>query len=394
MILSHRNRKVSIISIMEKVNKIIDIPSAPIERPRTGVRRWLTDHERATLPGPKAARLSLIRAIGEESPAADPIETWLNSLDSDNTREAYAADVRAFVEWLRDRHNIDADDAPVNLLAVTMDVVAEYADAMREMTGRYGKPLSPGTRARRLSSLSALYKHLAARQLVPTNPVRELERPKVSHEGVTPARSNDEMARMVRAAQGNLRDLLLLLLLYVSALRVTEVCRARVEQLTHQRGRTLLTLPIKGGKIRNEPLDPAVVEVLDRYLDGRTSGPLLLNDRGGPLQRHHVPPILKRIAKAAGLPEPEKVRPHVMRTSAITSWLDAGQPLHRVRHKVRHASSTTTERYHRRTRGIEEDAALSAALVAELPLSEVLENIRDENWLETSSCGRRATPEG
>lgn len=364
---------------MEIIGKVVDTSSGSVDRPRNGVRRWLTDHERATLPGPKAARLALARAIGDQSPAAGPIETWLNSLDSDNTREAYAGDVRAFVEWLRDRHGVEADDAPVNLLAVTMDVVANYADAMREMTGRYGKPLSPGTRARRLSSLSALYKHLAARQIVPTNPVRELERPKVSHEGVTPARDGDEMARMVRAAQGNLRDLLLLLLLYVSALRVTEVCRARVDQLTHERGRTLLTVPIKGGKLRNEPLDPAVVEVLDLYLAGRTSGPLLLADDGAALQRHHVPPILKRIAKAAGLPDPEKVRPHVMRTSAITSWLDAGQPLHRVRHKVRHASSTTTERYHRRTRGVEEDAALSAALVAELPLGEVLEHIREEN---------------
>ncbi|MFF0249973.1 hypothetical protein [Streptosporangium sandarakinum] len=62
---------------------------------------------------------------------------------------------------LRERHGISADNAPVNLLAVTMDVVAAYADAMREMTGRYGKPLSAATRARRLASLSALYKHLS-----------------------------------------------------------------------------------------------------------------------------------------------------------------------------------------------------------------------------------------
>ncbi|MFG1752106.1 hypothetical protein [Streptosporangium sandarakinum] len=46
---------------------------------------------------------------------------------------------------------------------MTMDVVAAYADAMREMTGRYGKPPAPATRARRLASPSAPYKHLAAR---------------------------------------------------------------------------------------------------------------------------------------------------------------------------------------------------------------------------------------
>ncbi|WP_433541834.1 hypothetical protein ACQP10_18745 [Streptosporangium sandarakinum] len=66
------------------------------------------------------------------------------------------------------RSSPTADDAPANPLKVTMDVVAAYADAMREMTGRYGKPPAPATRARRLASPSAPYKHLAAHRQVPT----------------------------------------------------------------------------------------------------------------------------------------------------------------------------------------------------------------------------------
>ncbi|MGW4667246.1 tyrosine-type recombinase/integrase [Streptosporangium sandarakinum] len=352
--------------------------ASTVERPRTGVRRWLTAAERAALGAEhKIAREALRRAIGDDSPAAGPVETWLSTVDSDNTRASYAADVRAFVEWLRERHGISADDAPVNLLAVTMDVVAAYADAMREMTGRYGKPLSAATRARRLASLSALYKHLAARRQVPTNPVRELERPRVSTEGVTPARDSGEIGRMVKAA-GTLRDLALVLLLYVSALRVGEVCRARADHLTDERGRTLLRVTVKGGKTRTVPLDPAVMEVVRHYLDGRTSGPLLRADTGTALARHHVPPILARLAAAAGLHDPAAIRPHVLRTSAITDLLER-HPLQRVQHLVRHASPQTTERYNRRRRGIEEDAALSATLAAELPLSEVLDHLREED---------------
>ncbi|WP_440072231.1 tyrosine-type recombinase/integrase [Streptosporangium sp. OZ121] len=360
------------------MTKIVDLRAGGVATPPTGVRRWLSDTERAGLTEAGAARLSLARAIGQDSPAAGPVETWLNTIDADNTRAAYATDVRAFVEWLRERHHVEADDAPVNLLAVGMDVVAAYADAMRDMIGRYRKPLSPASRARRLASLSALYKHLAARQVVAANPVRELERPKVSTEGVTPARRNEEIGKMIQAAGGDLRDLALVLLLYVSAFRVTEVCRARVDQLHREGGRTLLAVPIKGGKTRTEPLDPGVIEILDRYLRGRTTGPLLLADNGHALVRHHVPPILRRLARAAGLHDPAAISPHVVRTSAITAWLEAGHPLQRVQHKVRHASATTTQRYHRRTRGIEEDAALSAALVAELPLGEVLKRLREE----------------
>ena len=345
-----------------------------VDRPRAGVRRWLSDTERAELTEHQAARTSLLRAIGEDSAAHGPVETWLNSIDSDNTRAAYAADARAFVEWLRDRHGVV--DAPVNLLAVTMDVVAAYADAMREMTGRYGKPLGAKTRARRLSALAALYRHLVRRRIITANPVADLERPKYDKTGTTPARQVSEVRKLVEAAADNARDLLLVLLLYTSALRVTTVCRARVEDLVHDRGRRVLSLTTKRGRHLAEPLDPAVVGVLEVYLAGRTSGPLLLDDRGGPLQRHHVPPILRRLGKRAGVADPEALRPHVLRTTAATEWLEAGQPLQRVQHKLGHASSTTTEGYHRRADGAATDAALVAELTAALPIEAILDRLR------------------
>ncbi|GAB2495431.1 hypothetical protein GCM10027187_72840 [Streptosporangium sandarakinum] len=83
-----------------------------------------------------------------------------------------------------------------------------------------------------------------------------------------------EIGRMVRAA-GTLRNLALVLLLYILVLRVSEVCRARADHLTDERGRNLLRVTAKGGRTRAVPLDPAVARVVRRYLDGRTSGPPL-----------------------------------------------------------------------------------------------------------------------
>jgi integrase/recombinase XerD len=354
----------------------LETVSGTVQKPPTGIRRWLTDTERLGLSESRAARLALSRAIGADSPAVGPVETWLAAIDSDNTRAAYAGDVRAFVEWLRDHHGIDADTAPVNLFAVTLDTAARYADAMREMTGRYGKPLSASTRARRLSALSALYRHLTSRGFVPANPIRELERPNVPKEGRTPARAADEIGQMLEAADG-LRDLVLVLLLFVSAFRVTEVCRANAENLSEELGRRLLAVRTKGGKVRVDPLDPIVADAIDLYLGGRTAGPLLLNDEGGRLERHHVTPILQRLARAAGIADPNAIRPHVMRTSAATYWLESGVPIQKVQHKLDHASSTTTEAYHRRSRGRVDDAALAAKLVAELPVDVALGRLRE-----------------
>jgi site-specific recombinase XerD len=365
-----------VVSTIETTGEMIASCSDRVDRPRAGVRRWLTDDERTTLPEPKAARLSLMRAIGEDSPARDHVTMWLDTIDSDNTRAAYAADVRRFVEWLRDRHGVDADDAPVNLLAVDRRVIATYTNDMRDEIGRYGKPLSAKTRARRLASLSSLYQHLLENDVIETNPAAGLRRPRYSKDGVTPVRPADEIARMIEAADANPRDLVLVLLLFVSALRVSEVGRVRVEDIAWDNGRCVLQVPTKGNEHRLVPLNAAVCQAIELYLSGRETGPLLLDDRGGPLKRHHVRPILTRLAKRAGLPQPERISPHVMRASAATAWLEAGKPLQRVQPKLGHKHSTTTEVYYRRTLGLDQDAALAAELVAELPIAAVLDRMR------------------
>lgn len=352
------------------VTAALDRPAAGgVERP-AGIRRWLTSAERRANRGPAGARLALDRAQGERSPSAGIVDTWLAGLDNDNTREAYATDLRLFVEWLRDRHEVD-DDVPVNLLAVTYEVAAAYADAMRATVGRYGDPLSAQTRARRVSSLRALYRHLAVRRDVTMNPVVDLPRPRVDATGTTPARSEAELSAMlVAAAEAGTRELALMLLFSSTALRVSELTRARVEDMAYAGGRCLLSVRLKGGKRREVPLDPAVCQVLDLDLDGREAGPLFDNRRAGragvALTRGQVAYMLARLARAAGLADPHALTPHVIRTSAATHWLESGVPLQRVQHKLNHASPGTTQRYHRRARGIADDAALGASLLAEL----------------------------
>lgn len=83
--------------------------SAPLARPRAWLRRWLTDAERGALSEQGAVRLSLFRAIGEGSPSADLVTTWLNLIDVDNTRISYGTALRQFVEWLRARHGVDLE---------------------------------------------------------------------------------------------------------------------------------------------------------------------------------------------------------------------------------------------------------------------------------------------
>lgn len=351
-----------------------------LDRP-AGIGRWLTPAERRTHRGAAGARLALGRAQGEASASAGVVDTWLAGIDADNTREAYALDLRLFVEWLRERWNVD-DGTPVNLLGVTYDIAAAYVDAMRSTVGRYGKVLSAQTRARRVSSMRALYRHLAVRRDLTTNPVVDLPRPKVDPTGITPARSEAELGRLLAAAaEAGARELALVALFSSTALRVSELCRARVEHMAWSGGRCLLKVRIKGGKYREVVLDPAVCRLLDLDLGEREAGPLFDDRRAGhegePLSRAQVAYMLVKLARAAGLDSPEAVTPHVIRTSAATHWLESGVPIQRVQHKLNHASPATTQRYQRRSRGLADDAALGAALLAELDVDQAFATLTE-----------------
>lgn len=343
-------------------------PAAGQLERRHGLARWLTDAERAELSKPAAARLALERAVGD-TPATPYVTAWLQTIDADNTRRSYALDAVAFLDWLRDRFAVP-DAAPVSLAAVTELHIAEYAEHMREVSSRRGRPLSAPSRARRLSALASLFRYLRSPAVaqVTANPVAEVSRPKVSREGVTPALALGDVDRLVRAAAESRydadRDLAVLLLLAANALRVSEVTGLDVTDLGYEQGRHTARVRIKGGKSVVVPLDPAVATAVAAHAGERTAGPLLLNNDGGRLTRWQVAAILARLSRVAGLPA---VRPHMLRATFITELLESGQPLHQVQHMVRHASGDTTQKYWRRRQGLEQDAALSALLVSRLP---------------------------
>lgn len=340
-------------------------PAGRLDRP-AGLGRWLNPAERKTLTKPQAARVALERAIGPTQ-ATDHVSAWLKTIESDNTRKAYALDCLAFIDWLRERTSVP--DAPVNLDAVSELIVAEYIDHMRETPTRLGKPLSTASRARRLSALSSMYRYLKRAKVVTQNPAVDVDRPKVSRAGMTPAITLAEADALLAAAKQSRydadRDLALVATLVVQAIRIQEVIAANVKDLTTERGQRYLKVKFKGGKEDKLALDPTVAHLLDTHLGGRTTGPLIANNDGGRLNSDQAARILARLSHAAGLSR--TVTPHMLRTTAISEWAEAGVPLHQIAHLVRHASTTTTERYLRRRNGDAQDRALTATLAARLP---------------------------
>ena len=291
-------------------------------------------------------------AIG--GPAEQVTEAWLaNRRLSGHTRDAYRRDVAGWLAWCSAR---DLDP----LAATFLDVNA-YA------RGLEAQPLSPATVARTLSGVSSWYDFLVKLRAVDANPVRGADRPAVSRDhsstlGLTPP----EVDALLAAADADtgpaaLRHRAVLALLADLGLRVGEVVGLDAADLGWERGHRSLRFVGKGGKPRRRALTPDAAAALDRYLDGRTDGPLFVTGTGTRLDRHAVFRLVRRLAREAGIPSWERLSPHSLRHAFATAARAEAVPLEDVQDAMGHADPRTTRRYDRDRHNLDRDPAYTLA---------------------------------
>ncbi len=129
-------------------------------------------------------------------------------------------------------------------------------------------------------------------------------------------------------------------------LRVFEATGADVEALSEVRGHRVLRVHGKGDKVALVPLPPAVSRAIDRAAGSRETGPLLLNREGRRMDLHAATRRLRQLALTAGVAI-DRVHPHMLRHTFVTTMLDAGVDLRDVQIAARHADPRTTMRYDR-----------------------------------------------
>jgi integrase/recombinase XerD len=129
------------------------------------------------------------------------------------------------------------------------------------------------------------------------------------------------------------------------ALRIFEATGSDIDDLDEQHGHRVLRVHGKGDKIVLVPLPPAVSRAIERAVDDRTTGPILLTSRhpDGPALRQ-PPTATPRRTSRVKLPP---MHPHMLRHTFVTTMLDAGVDLRDVQIAARHADPRTTMRYDR-----------------------------------------------
>jgi len=231
-----------------------------------------------------------------------------------------------------------------------------------------GADVSAKSQARHLSAMRGFFKFLVRERLLDRDPTELIDRPRLMRR-LPKVLSAEEVLRMIdektiamssarssekispAAAFRAARDRAMLLLLYSSGLRVSELVGLRVQDVDRARG---IVSPLgKGHKRRLVPVAEPALVALDRYLEhratraaasGRSAGDFLFLARGArPMTRQAAFKLVRRVARASGISR--AISPHKLRHSFATHLLAGGADLRSVQAMLGHADISTTEIY-------------------------------------------------
>lgn len=292
---------------------------------------------------------------------AGAIDGYLEYLDlvkgrSANTVRAYGADLRAAFEGVRTLDGFTLDHC-----RDVLDWAVENGDAK-------------ATLARIASSLRGFGSWLVHTGVLQVNPAAGLQTPKTSRTLPRVLRE-DQVGGVLEQARAHahrepsegdpgptpkdIRDWVMLEVLYATGIRVSELVGADVEDLggNGDPGSRSLRVVGKGDKTRVVPFGPTVEAALREWLAVRAgmlpaSGltraaqpaqpALFLGARGGRIDVRQVRTVVHRATGGAGVPE---IAPHGLRHSAATAVLDGGADLRVVQQLLGHTSMNTTQIY-------------------------------------------------
>lgn len=266
------------------------------------------------------ATLTAVSATDEQL-----IEIWLHGR-SRHTQRGYRADASRFLCFV---------GKPMR--AVSLANVQAFADNLGS------QELRPASRHRILSSVKSLFAFAHRLGYLTFDTAKPLRLPGLRDSLSERILPETAVLRML-ALERHPRNSVMLLLLYASALRVSELCDLRWRDCQQREGGGQLTIFGKGAKTRVVLLPQSVwIRLVGLRSDASDDKTVFVSRRGGRLHESQVLRIVKQAAVRAGVTR--AVSPHWLRHAHASHALDRGAPVHLVQATLGHADLSTTGRY-------------------------------------------------
>ena len=279
-----------------------------------------------------------------------PNESGSTPLTIDSYRYAFIL----YLTFLEEEKSIPADKAKISDLK--RDSVIQFLDWLEMSRGN-----SISTRNQRLAAINSFvhfleyefpeyldeYQRILA---IPTKKAPQREISYVKEEGLKLIISQIDLRK-----KNGLRDLIIFLLLYSTAIRVSELIGIRVRDLSLSAPYTLLVKG-KGRKSRYVPLMTNTITQIQSYLKAmgydrpeKMDEYLFLNHMGKPFTRQGINYLIRNYSEKARQKDytkiPVDMSPHKLRHSAAMGLVDSGVDLIYIRDLLGHVSVKTTEVY-------------------------------------------------
>jgi len=301
---------------------------------------------------PQAAMPALIDHLGPRG-RRRYVEFFTAQIRNPNTRSAYARAVRQFFDWCDHRglHHLGQ---------LEPTIIAAYVES---------HPGSKPTIKQHLAALRMLFDWFVTGHVLEVNPATSVRGPKyTSKKGKTPVLDADQARALLDSIDTReligLRDRALISVMVYTFARVSAVIGMAVEDYYPDGKRWWFRLHEKGGKRHEVPAHHNAEAYVDAWLEAAG----LADDKKTPLframdRKKHVSPrplhrtdvlaMVKRRAKAAGLPA--TISNHTFRATGITAYMNNGGTLEHAQQIAAHESARTTKLYDRTSDTIQLD---------------------------------------
>ncbi len=254
--------------------------------------------------------------------------------------------------------------------------VIGYRNFLAIHGGRNNGPGAPKAIARKIAAISSYFDFLVEKGWRQFNPAYAIRRPRKDVKTPTEALTGTQVATLLasidQARPAGKLHYALLVTLFSTGLRKSEVLSLKRKNFRRINGHAILEYCGKGGKYDQKLLHPWCVTALNRYLEqlqenGRSMGPddwlfrPTRNHYGDrslnrPFNPKTINELLAHYARKIGIDF--RVTPHSARASFISELLAAGVDIYTVAREVNHSSVTTTQTYDKRRKKLT-DAPIS-----------------------------------
>ena len=283
-----------------------------------------------------------IAKVAQITGAIDRYLVYLQSVRnlSSATVDAYRADLSAFAHWTEREALLSQD--------------FNYALISRYLLLLHRRGLVHSSINRHLSALKGLLRFLISyHDLQQLSKIYARIKLLKSQRPLPQILTPHEIATLLPSGCSfqNMRDRLLVELLYSTGCRISELTALSCQDLDGSRAS--LRVRGKGGKMREVYIGQKARQSLQRYLPARAQylaqhsqsnqEALFVNLRGGRLGRRGAQLILHRIALHQG--STAQISPHTLRHSFATHILDNGADIRSVQELLGHARISTTQIY-------------------------------------------------